>query len=215
MDIQRFVFGPLQVNTYLLYDMFEKYSIVIDPGMSNDSENRRIYEFLREKELELKAVLLTHGHFDHFCGVNFLRKSFDVQVYMHEKDLALSCNSEFIGMFGGLCPTLCMIDNSLLEGVLQFGPFKLKVMETPGHSPGHVSFYIEELNVLFSGDVIFKGSIGRTDLPGSNFEQLKRSILEKIIPLGDDTKLYPGHGVPTDLFSEIVRNPFIRDMLNA
>lgn len=196
--------GPLQENTIFIIDEDTKEVIVVDPG----AEGERV---LRELEnYSLRYILATHGHIDHVGQVGLLKKNFDVPFLMSENDLFLINNDIFPGfaqMVGAdVCPEP---DRFLKEGeIISFGRFNLRVIETPGHTPGSVCFYDRENSFVITGDTLFKGSIGRTDLPGGDMKQMENS-LKKLMELPDNTDVIPGHGDITKIGIEKKTNPYI------
>ncbi len=196
--------GALQENTVILIDDDTKEAVIVDPG----AEGKRI-----EKELEgfkPVAIINTHGHLDHVGQVGYLKKVFDIPFYLNEKDIFLTNNDIFPGfaeMIGAVpCPKP---DFNLKEGdTIKFGNTELKVIETPGHTPGGVCFYDEKNKILVAGDTLFQGSVGRTDLPGGNPEQLKQS-LQKLMKLPEETTVICGHGANTTIGNEKRSNPYI------
>ncbi|WP_456463789.1 MBL fold metallo-hydrolase [Persephonella sp.] len=196
--------GPLQENTIFIIDEDTKEVIVVDPG----AEGERV---LRELEnYSLRYILATHGHIDHVGQVGLLKKNFDVPFLMSENDLFLTNNDIFPGfaqMVGAdVCPEP---DRFLKEGeIISFGRFNLRVIETPGHTPGSVCFYDRENSFVITGDTLFKGSIGRTDLPGGDMKQMENS-LKKLMELPDNTDVIPGHGDITKIGIEKKTNPYI------
>lgn len=208
MIIEHLVVGMLQTNCYILFEPPFSEAIVIDPG----GEAKRIHNFLNSQGLKLKSILLTHGHFDHVLDAWNLKKSAGGEIYLHLLDEPLLKNRTIgLGAFlMGKTPSLNLsVDKHLREGdIIQLGEIKIHVIETPGHTPGHVSFYVPSEKVIFVGDTLFEGSIGRTDFPGGSYEQLISSVKTKIFPLGDDITVYPGHGPPTTVGKERRTNPF-------
>ncbi|WP_457635593.1 MBL fold metallo-hydrolase [Persephonella sp.] len=196
--------GPLQENTIFIIDEDTKEVVVVDPG----AEGERIL-----KELEnynLRYILATHGHIDHVGQVGFLKKIFDVPFFMSQKDLFLINNDIFPGFAqmveAAVCPEP---DRFLKEGeTISFGRFNLRVIETPGHTPGSICFYDQKNSFVITGDTLFKGSIGRTDLPGGDMKQMENS-LKKLMELPDDTDVIPGHGDTTKIGIEKKTNPYI------
>jgi hydroxyacylglutathione hydrolase len=184
--------------------------VVIDPG--GDSE--RIARRIRQMGLKLVAILNTHGHFDHIMDAWALKRILGGEIYLHSKDEATFQQSMAgMGSFFGLKrhETDEKIDHNLQEGEsLAFGAICLQVLETPGHTPGHVSFHMSDAGVIFVGDTLFAGSIGRTDFPGGSYAQLIRSVREKIFPLDGKTVVHPGHGPETTVERERKSNPFFR-----
>jgi len=210
MILERFVVGMLQTNCYLLGDTETRSGVVIDPG----SETNRIAQRIGELDLQLAAILCTHGHFDHVMAAWSLKDLLGGEIYLHPKD-ELLLTDRMVGLGAVMpegSPTFeARIDRLLHEGdSLAFGSIRLKVLETPGHSAGHVSFHFSEANAVFVGDTLFAGSIGRTDFPGGSYDQLIRSVREKIFPLDDGTMVYPGHGPETTVAQEKSSNPFFR-----
>ncbi|AEB10793.1 MBL fold metallo-hydrolase [Marinithermus hydrothermalis] len=204
MRIERVTVGPLQENTYLLADP-EGRGVIIDPG----AEPERILEAVRAGRFQPEAILLTHAHFDHVGAVAPLVEALDLPVYLHEADLPLYQNAPAIAAQWGIAlPPPPPPTGFLQEGqVLEHGP-RLEVLYLPGHSPGHVAFYQPEAGLVFSGDVLFRGSIGRYDLPGASYEALMRSLAE-LLTLPPPTRVYPGHGPETTLLHEAQTNPFL------
>lgn len=216
MKIARLIFNPIQENTYIIWDDTLE-AAVIDAGNMNERENEVLAKFIADNGLKPKYALNTHGHFDHLLGVDFLREKYGAQLAMSSKDEFLlkgaSVSAELFGVKADALPEAIDID---LEGKesIKFGNTELKIIPTPGHTPGHVAFFEPESKVLFTGDTLFRESIGRTDLPGGDYSWIMRSIIENILPLGDDVKIYPGHGETSDLGHESMYNPFVVEVLN-
>ncbi|MEJ5301494.1 MAG: MBL fold metallo-hydrolase [Thermodesulforhabdaceae bacterium] len=208
MIIEHLVVGMLQTNCYIIADPSSKEAFVIDPG----GEAKRIHNFLTSKGYTLKAILLTHGHFDHVLDAWSLKKLSGGEIYLHPLDEPLLHNRMVgVGAFiMGKTPSVNLsADKTLQEGdILKLGNIEIHVIETPGHTPGHVSFYVPSQRLIFVGDTLFDGSIGRTDFPGGSYEQLIASVRTKIFPLGDDVIVYPGHGPSTTVGKERRTNPF-------
>lgn len=216
MKIARLIFNPIQENTYIIWDDTLE-AAVIDAGNMNERENEALAKFIADNGLKPKYALNTHGHFDHLLGVDFLREKYGAQLAMSSKDEFLlkgaSVSAELFGVKADALPEAIDVD---LEGKesIKFGNTELKIIPTPGHTPGHVAFFEPESKVLFTGDTLFRESIGRTDLPGGDYSWIMRSIIENILPLGDDVKIYPGHGETSDLGHESMYNPFVVEVLN-
>ena len=197
MKIETLVVGQLQTNCYLVWDNKVGEGIIIDPGDDADY----IINKLRDFKITPKAILATHGHFDHLLAVNELKLAFKIPFLLHQKDLPLlkhmrESTIHFTGQDVGPSPK---VDIFLKKGdLIKFGKEKLKVIETPGHSPGGVGFYSKDRGVLFSGDTIFSGSVGRTDFSYSSEDALQKSI-KKILKLPLDTRILPGHGPETSV----------------
>ena len=207
-NIRSFTFNYLEEKTYLVWDESLE-AVLIDPGCYRPSEAPELSRFIEENKLKLKAIWLTHGHFDHICGV----ASFPgVPVYMHPADkpvLAISGD-----MATGLrlrAPDTSFSTVDISDGdELRVGKTAFKVIATPGHTPGGVCFYDEKDGLMFSGDTLFAGTIGRTDFPLGDYDVLIVSLMEKIMGLPGDVEVYPGHGPSTDIATERTHNPFLQ-----
>ena len=216
MNIARFVFNPIQENTYVVWDATGECA-VIDAGNLSAREDNALVNFITEHKLRPVLALNTHGHFDHIAGVEFLRTTYDIPFAMSGKDAfllgAAASSARMYGVEVREAPAKIDRDlDSLTE--TGFGGTRFEIIATPGHTPGHVSFYEPQSKTLFTGDTLFRESIGRTDLPGGDYSWIMRSIIEKILPLGDETKVYPGHGDQTTIGHESLYNPFIVEVLN-
>lgn len=194
------VVGPVFTNCYLIYDDSTKEAILIDPGL--DSE--RVLDRIEEEGLELKLILNTHGHFDHVACNGFFKRETGAGIAIHEDDVEiLKSVPEQATWFGVTAPPSPQPDVILKEGdSIEIGEIKLEVIHTPGHTPGGICLLGD--GFLFSGDTLFRGSMGRTDLPGGSLEELIRSIKTKLFVLPDDTLVYPGHGDMTSIGEERV-----------
>ncbi|ART77251.1 MBL fold metallo-hydrolase [Sutcliffiella horikoshii] len=199
--------GPLQTNAYLLINE-RKECLIFDPG----SEGEAFNSYLEENALKPLAILLTHAHFDHIGAVDAVRKHWNVPVYVHKKEKNWLGDPSLNGsQFFQLGPITANPAEHLIlsEEKLVISNFELEILFTPGHSPGSVSFYHEASKVVFSGDALFAGSIGRTDLPGGNHEQLIQSIHNKLLILPEETTVLSGHGMTTTIEREMDSNPFL------
>ena len=212
MKIKTFEFNPLGVNTYVLYDKTGE-CVVIDASCFFPDERELLLNFILDNNLVVKHLLNTHLHFDHVFGVNFMASQFGLKLQVHPDDVFLLDNlPQQLQMFGfntnvDYAPE---IGNYLKENdMVAFGEQKLKIIHVPGHSPGSIVFYNEKEKFAVVGDVLFNGSIGRTDLPGGNFDQLIEGIRTKLFRLPDDTEIYSGHGPKTTIGQEKKYNPFV------
>lgn len=215
MNIAKLVFNPIMENTYIVWDD-TKECIIIDAGNFSAREDAQLTDFISERGLKPVMAVNTHGHFDHAMGVGYLKETYGVKFACSSKDQFLVDSAQQSGaMFGVKCAPVPAIDIDLDKmDEIAFGATKLRVIKTPGHTPGHVSLYDEEQKVLFTGDTLFRESIGRTDLPGGDYSWIMTSILEQLVPLGDDVEFYPGHGDKSTIGHETLYNPFVTEVLN-
>lgn len=215
MNIAKLVFNPIMENTYIVWDD-TKECIIIDAGNFSAREDAQLTDFISERGLKPVMAVNTHGHFDHAMGVGYLKETYGVKFACSSKDQFLVDSAQQSGaMFGVKCAPVPAIDIDLDKmAEIAFGATKLRVIKTPGHTPGHVSLYNEEQKVLFTGDTLFRESIGRTDLPGGDYSWIMTSILEQLVPLGDDVEFYPGHGDKSTIGHETLYNPFVTEVLN-
>lgn len=203
--------GALACNCSILGDETTREALVIDPG----DEVKRIEEILERHGLKVKAIAVTHAHIDHVGGIEKLRDITGAPVYMHQADLPLYQNLAVQAAWLGVeTPGMVTIDQFLKEGdVVRAGNLALSVLCTPGHSPGSLSLYLPgEEKRVFSGDTLFKESIGRTDLWGGDMARLLRSIKSRLFSLPDETLVFPGHGPATRIGEERERNPFLQGL---
>lgn len=211
MRIQTFTFNPFEENTYVISDE-SKECVIIDPGCYTREEKREIQQYIENEGLIPVKILLTHAHIDHVLGNNFLTGKYNIPIQMSfiETDM-MQAAVEYGKMWGiAVEPSPSpQIGVSEPEEVT-FGKTKLKAFFTPGHSPGSFSYLHTESKNLFSGDVLFMQSIGRTDLPGGDYQTLINSITEKLLVLDDDIVVYPGHGPATTIGAERRMNPFLK-----
>ncbi len=210
LHLKSFTFNPFQENTYVLYDD-QGEAFVIDPGNSNAEENKALSDFIDQKKLKLKRLLLTHAHIDHILGVRYVFDRYGLLPEVHHNDLFfVDRMAQSASMYGIHCEQAPAPDRFLNEGEkVVLGKYEFDCIFTPGHSPGSISFYNQENKLLISGDVLFRGSIGRSDLPMGDHETLISSIKEKLLPLGDEVKVYSGHGPSTTIGHEKLNNPFL------
>jgi len=210
ITIHDFVFGPFQENTYVLYDE-TKECVIIDPGNNTASEDKKLSDFISDNQLIVKRLILTHGHIDHINGNKYVHDTYGFLPEVHKSDLYfIEKHLASATMYGLNAQQSPMPENYITEGdVIEFGNSKLQTIHTPGHSPGSITFYNKEQKFMIAGDVLFYGSIGRTDLPMGNMDDLISAIKNKLFPLGDDMKVYNGHGSPTSIGFERLNNPFL------
>lgn len=210
LHLKSFCFNPFQENTYILYND-EQTAFIIDPGNSNHSENQIIKQFIDEKGLKLERLLLTHAHIDHIMGNKFIFDTYGLLPEVNKNDLPfIHRMPQSAAMYGLNCDASPMPEKHINEGdIISLGKYEFRCIFTPGHSPGSISFYNKENKLLIAGDVLFKGSIGRTDLPMADHDTLIRSINEKLLVLPDDVKVYCGHGPSTFIGQERQSNPFL------
>lgn len=214
MKIKRFEFNPLGVNTYVLYDETSE-CIIIDAACVFPGEQKALVRFIEENDLTVTRLINTHMHFDHLFGVNFAADKYGLKLEANKEDMFLLETLESqLQMFGfDTAPDYKPeIGNFLTEeDVITFGRQELKILHIPGHSPGSLVFYNEKAGTAIVGDVLFNGSIGRTDLDGGNFDLLIGGIKTKLFALPDETVIYPGHGPKSTIEREKKHNPFVGD----
>ncbi len=210
INIKQFTFNAYQENTYVLFDETGE-CVIIDPGMYDGGEQNELVQFITAAELKPVALLNTHCHIDHVFGNKFVFDQWALKPQFHEGELpvlqSIPGYAPQMGMSYELSPEPEVYLPS--TGVVKFGNSTLSLIFAPGHSPAHLCFYSEEQNFLIGGDVLFFGSIGRTDLPGGNHQQLISSIKENLLILPGETKVFPGHGKPTTIGYEKQHNPFL------
>lgn len=209
--LEAFSFNPFQENTYLIYNE-DKECWIVDPGMYEDAEINSLLRFIETHGLHPKAIINTHGHIDHIFGVQALKDKFKIPFYIHKKELPVLQGAVMSAqMFGFDFKTPPKEDYYIEENVLfPLSKDELEIRFTPGHSPGSVIFYYAPGNWMIGGDVLFNGSIGRTDLPGGNHDTLINSITKEVYTLPDNTVVYSGHGPSTTVGREKQHNPFVR-----
>ena len=210
IHIEYFTFNGFQERCSVVWDD-EKICVVIDPGCESSAELSELTDFMNNKGLKPVCIMLTHGHLDHVYGVAGLSDFYGgLPVYMHPSDKAtLAGNGNFSRMFG--TPDMNPFQTiDIAEGnIVEVGSLRFEVLETPGHTPGGVCYLEKEEKVIFSGDTLFAGCIGRTDLPGGDYDSLMKSIFEKLMVLTGDVTVIPGHGPVTSIAEEGMKNPFL------
>jgi hydroxyacylglutathione hydrolase len=210
ISIHSFAFGPFQENTYILYDE-TKECIIVDPGCYDEQERAELAAFIETNRLRPVRLINTHCHIDHVVGNKFVAEKYKLPLEMNELDLpnlnSLMMVAKMYNLQAEPSPAPSVYLN---EGdVVKFGNSVLEILFTPGHSPGSITFYDRGQKFMLAGDVLFKGSIGRTDLPGGHYDTLISSIKDKLFPLGDDYVVYNGHGPSTTIGYEKKYNPFL------
>lgn len=210
INVKTFVFNDFQMNTYVLSDESDE-CIIIDPGCQDSNEFQLLFNFLKEKNLKPLKIVNTHGHIDHILGCARVSSELDIPFLLHKADeLFVLGAKEQAMMFGLYIETVPEINAYLdTEEPIKFGNSIVNMLHVPGHSPGSIVFYSEQNKFLITGDVLFNGSIGRTDLPMGNYEQLITGIKNKLLVLPHETLVYPGHGPTTTIGVEYDTNPFL------
>ena len=213
IHIKTFVFNPFQVNTYLLYDD-SKECVIVDAACYDDEERKKITGFIKKNDLGPKRLICTHGHIDHILGVKYMMDSFPGILFETDEEVVpfLKSSQSYASVFGldieqAPTPTGFIKDGDIIT----FGNSTLEVLSTPGHAAGSICLLQKEQKFIIVGDVLFQGSIGRTDLPTGNHELLIRSIDQKLMTLDDDVIVYPGHGPETSIGEEKENNPYLND----
>lgn len=211
IHIKSFTCNPYQENTYLLYDD-KGNCAVIDPGMYGSEEEQMVSSFIAENNLTPTLLLNTHCHVDHVLGNKYIADTYNLLPLFHEGELPLLIEVQSYAPQMGIQYNVSPIGEEFLPntGKIMLGDQPLQLIFAPGHSPAHLCFYNAEQGFLIGGDVLFKGSVGRTDLPGGNHELLMESIRTAIYALPDETVVYPGHGPTTTIGFEKKNNPFVR-----
>lgn len=211
IQIQSFAFNPFQENTYLLWDE-TKSCVIVDPGCYDTREQKILKDFIFANELKPVQLVNTHCHLDHICGNKFIASEYDLELGIPHGELAILQGAPEYGKIYGFhmepSPDPAYFIKAGVD--LVFGKSKMKVLSCPGHSPDHMVFYAEQEGFLVGGDVLFYGSIGRTDLPGGDHNTLIDSIKRELWPLPDETIVYSGHGPKTSIGFEKVNNPFLQ-----
>lgn len=206
-----FVFSPFQANTYIL-DAGNGECIIIDAAMYTEEEKRELSDYLDTHKLHTLWILNTHGHLDHLFGTAFLKDKYQCGIAGHaDDDFLIRSSPEFASVYGLDSPTPPLPDRHLNDGSeLEIGNIHIKCIHVPGHSPGSLAYLIESEKLILTGDALFAGSIGRTDLPGGNYDTLIESIQSKLLIQKSDYTLLPGHGPKTSLNEEKQSNQFLK-----
>ena len=210
IQIQSFVFSPFAENTYILYDETHE-AVIIDPGCLAQAEKELLAHFIEEKELKVKALLQTHAHLDHVFGSAFVKRKYGVKMYLHKKELTVLAEVEGRCKLWGIAGYEPVEADVFMEegDLITFGNATLEVVFVPGHAPGHVAFINHSQRFIIGGDVLFRGSVGRTDFPLCDHNALLNSIKTKFLTLEDDYTVYAGHMEPTTIGRERRSNPFL------
>lgn len=211
INIKVFVFNPFMENTYILHDD-TKECIIIDPGCSTDDERNTLRTYIEQEKLKPVGLINTHTHVDHILGNNFVFRTYKLKPVIHkEGEMFLESAPEHASIFGIEAERMILPEKYLEDGeYIQFGNSSLEVLYTPGHANGSICLVSHDHRFVITGDVLFQGGIGRTDLPTGNYETLLESITQKLYTLPDEYAVYPGHGPGTTIGEEKSDNPFIR-----
>lgn len=211
VKIERLVFNSFQVNTFVLYDETGE-CVLVDPSCYTSEENNVLSSFISRQGLKPVLCINTHCHIDHVLGMNFIKDKWGIERVAHEKEEVLLKNAPFMGdIFGFKVDPIPPLDGHLShEETVRFGNSSLKALHVPGHSGGSLAYYSEQGSFVLSGDALFEGSIGRTDLPGGDYDTLVKSIREQLFSLPENTLVWPGHGRYTTVGHEAVNNPFFK-----
>lgn len=213
MKVSKFTVNPFSENTYILWDDLTREALVIDPGMCNDSERDKFDTFIADNQLIVTRIILTHLHIDHLLGANYLSEKYSLAISGNPEDNFLAARvAAQADMFGlPYDGGNIVITQPLNEGdTIKLGTETLQILSVPGHSPGSIVIYAPKSNILIAGDVLFNQSIGRTDLPKGDYDQLINAIKTKLLTLPDDTVVCPGHGPTTTIEDERSLNPYLR-----
>lgn len=212
MQVAIFQFSLFGINTYVVFDPDTKECAVIDPGMSNPEEEKAIENFIEDKGLKVTQIINTHLHIDHVAGIPFLKSRYGAPVLAHEGDEFMGKKINHQAAAFGLNLELGAIEiSSYLKAgdKVKIGNGTLDVIEVPGHSKGSIALYDKQGGFLITGDALFQGSIGRTDLPGGDYKELITSITDNLLTLPDETVIFPGHGPSSTIGEEKRSNPFL------
>lgn len=213
MRISQFIVNPFGENTYILWTGRGGKAIIVDPGMLDDKERNAVDGFIEKNSLVLQKILLTHQHADHILSAQYISSKYEVPIFASSKDNILGEHlQEQVNMFGLNCQREPLyVTNNLEDGdSIELGEEKIRVLAVPGHSQGGLAYYSESSGCVLVGDSLFAQSIGRTDLPGGDYNQLINSIKTKLLSLSDETVIYPGHGGATTVGDEKMYNPYIQ-----
>ena len=213
VELKKFVFNPFMENTFVVWDKETREAAVIDPGCSDELEEQEFSEFIINNSLSLKYLINTHCHLDHIWGCKFIKEKYNPQYLIPEDDLTLLKNAgSQADMYNVSFNEPPLPDGFISESLhISLGSSQIKFLYTPGHTPGEFSLYFPSEKFCIVGDVLFRGSIGRTDLWGGNYETLMDSIFNKLLSLDDNVIIYPGHGEESTIGIERSKNPFLNE----
>lgn len=212
MKVKQITLNPFSMNCYIYYDENSKDGLIIDPAAFSPAEETSITDFMEQNEININYIINTHGHLDHILGNKFAKDAFNVPIYLHKDDLFLLNNAQAqADLFGLEISDVPAVDKLISEeSIIRINNAELKFIHTPGHSPGSVCMIDDKNKNVFCGDLIFKNSVGRTDLQGGSMDVLIDSIKNKLFKVcGDDYTLYPGHMEVTNIGDEKKYNPFL------
>jgi glyoxylase-like metal-dependent hydrolase (beta-lactamase superfamily II) len=212
IQIRPFVNNDFQVNSYLLWDDSGE-CLIVDPAFYSPEEQQHLLALLRENALQLTGMLNTHCHVDHILGVQYIREQFNLPFRAHAQEQKIVDNVPLMGdLFGWKVAPIGDIDEPVGDGdQITVGKYSLHCLLIPGHSPGSLAFYSPEGEFVITGDALFQGSIGRTDLPGGDYDTLMQSIAQRLLVLPPQTRIFPGHGPSSTIGREKEENPFLRE----
>lgn len=210
IKIKSFAVNPFQVNSYIIYDDTLE-CVIIDAAIYTTREREEFVQFIIDNNLKPTRILSTHCHVDHILGNKFLSEQFNIGCFCHEEDnFLLEGCVEYGSMFGLDVEMPPAVSGFIYDNMnIDFGNSVIQSIHVPGHSPGSICYYNKEAKILITGDVLFDESIGRTDLPGGNYNNLISGIKQKLLVLDEDTKVFPGHGIYTTIKKEKFTNPFL------
>ena len=211
ITIEKFTFNSFQVNTYLLYDE-TKECILVDVACQDQNEREELHAFIKSNNLIIKAIINTHNHVDHILGNGFAKSTFEAPLLAHKNgEQFIRTAPASAQMFGFAFSETVYPDRYVDEGdKIEFGNSSLEVLHTPGHADGSICLHNPKQKIIIVGDVLFRDSIGRTDLPTGDYDLLNENIKKKLFTLPDETVVYPGHGPATTIGEEVMNNPFVK-----
>lgn len=206
MKLNTLVVGPLEENCYIVYDEESKKALIVDPG----AEAAHIIAMIEEESLQPQLIVNTHGHWDHVGAVTELKEKYGIPFYLHADDEEW-LREPLCHLLGQGTTSAVTVDHTIDDGtVLMLGDEPLRVIHTPGHTKGGCVLWLENANIAFTGDTLFKGTIGRTDFPGGSYEDILTSVQKKMAALPDQCVVYPGHGPKSTMAWERAHNPYMR-----